>query len=296
MVRIKCHLSTAYHPETDGQTEHDNQEIEAYLRIFINYHQNNLNQWCSMMEFSFNNRIHSATGYSPFFLEHGYHPYTGIELLRDKNPRSKGWVESLSQTRENANASLKLANEAMKRSFDKHRNESREYQKGDWVWLEGMNVRTAHPSKKLDILCHGPYIVEEKVGSSSYRLQLPKDKGWNKKHPVFNEKLLKPYFTPKFEIQESQHRPPPEIVDDHEEFEVKTIIDSRKRGCGIEYLVHWKGYSNDEDTWEPRTNVGHAQDLIDQFHKDHLTKLKPIRQLKGVVLRMTDTITGKGSL
>ena len=71
LLGIKTSLSTAYHPQTDGQTERVNQEIEQFLRLFVNYHQNDWVEWLSIAEFSFNNKIHSATHYSPFYLDNG---------------------------------------------------------------------------------------------------------------------------------------------------------------------------------------------------------------------------------
>ena len=68
---ITRHLSTGYHPETDNQTERANQEVEAYLRLFTNYLQDNWSEWCAVMEFSYNNRVHSMTKQSPFFVDHG---------------------------------------------------------------------------------------------------------------------------------------------------------------------------------------------------------------------------------
>ena len=67
-------LSTAYHPQTDGQTERVNQELEQYLRMYINHHQDDWVDWISMAEFAHNNRTHSATGTSPFYVTSGFHP------------------------------------------------------------------------------------------------------------------------------------------------------------------------------------------------------------------------------
>ena len=89
---VQWHLSTGYHPKTDRQTERANQEVEAYLRLFANYLQDNWSEWCAIMEFSYNNRVHSMTKQSPFFVDHGYHPYTGTELQRDEVPLATEWV------------------------------------------------------------------------------------------------------------------------------------------------------------------------------------------------------------
>jgi len=61
ILGIKTKLSTAYHPQTDGQTEQVNQEIEQYLRIFVSHRQNDWPEWITCAEFGYNNKIHTAT-------------------------------------------------------------------------------------------------------------------------------------------------------------------------------------------------------------------------------------------
>ena len=104
------------------------------------------------MEFSYNNQIHSMTKQLPFFVERSYHPYTGTELQRDQVPSATEWVNRLSKARQEAEAALALAKAAMKQQFDKHRSESRDYKPGDLVWLEGTNIKTQQPAKKLNHL------------------------------------------------------------------------------------------------------------------------------------------------
>ena len=79
LLGIKLTPSTTYHPQTDGQTEHVNQEIETYLRVFINHHQDDWADWLPLAEFSYNNRIHAATHRTPFKLDTGQHPRMGTE-------------------------------------------------------------------------------------------------------------------------------------------------------------------------------------------------------------------------
>lgn len=71
---IKQCFSTAYHPQTDGETEHVNQELEQYLRAFCNYRQNNWAKFLLFAEFAHNSAQHSATGQTPFYLLMGFHP------------------------------------------------------------------------------------------------------------------------------------------------------------------------------------------------------------------------------
>ena len=101
------------------------------------------------MEFSYNNKVHLAMKYSPFYLDHGYHLFTGNEILwQSEYPATDKWVETLQRNWENVEAALKLANEAMKLQFDKHRNEAIEYKKGQLVWLDTKHIKSLRPTKK----------------------------------------------------------------------------------------------------------------------------------------------------
>ncbi len=74
MLDIEQRLPTAYHPETDGQTERTNMTLEQYLRIFVNYDQDDWEEWLPLSEFVYNNTSSDATGLSPFFANKGFHP------------------------------------------------------------------------------------------------------------------------------------------------------------------------------------------------------------------------------
>jgi len=88
---------------------------------------------------------------------------------------------------------------------------------------------------------------------------------------VFNEIFLTPYKSPTFPTQQSQQPPPlPEIVDDHEEYEVQEIMDSKLYRGKIRYLVKWTGYEERHHwTWEPLGNLANAQQAIEKFHRTH---------------------------
>jgi hypothetical protein len=86
ILKISRKLSSSYHPQTDGQTEHTNQTLEQYLRCFINYKQDDWIDFLYMAEFSYNNSIHSSTGYTPFFANTGCHPHSiMLEYVEDSN-------------------------------------------------------------------------------------------------------------------------------------------------------------------------------------------------------------------
>src|SRR3954468_15477039 len=82
MLGVKGNPSTAYQPQTNGQTERVNQEIKRYLHIYINHHQTNWVVWLSITEFFYNDKIHSLTKQLPFFMNHGQHPRKGVNTSK----------------------------------------------------------------------------------------------------------------------------------------------------------------------------------------------------------------------
>jgi hypothetical protein len=191
LLRIKGSLSTAYHPQSDGQTEHVNQEMEIYLRIFINFHQNDWTEWLSLATFSWNAKINPITKRSPFEMAHGRQPRLGMEPTRQhSNERIQGAnevVERMKRVKEETEAALKAAAEDMKRYYDaRHRPE--EFKPGDHVWLNAKDLITERPSKKLDHKRLGPFKIIRKISELAYELKLPPS---FKIHPVISASRLK---------------------------------------------------------------------------------------------------------
>lgn len=90
-LKIKSKLSTAFHPQTDGQTERQNQTLEQYLRSYINYEQDIWVYWLPMAEFAYNNSVQKSTGMTPFFAMSGYHPTANVDTAEpadDKTPQA----------------------------------------------------------------------------------------------------------------------------------------------------------------------------------------------------------------
>ena len=264
LLNIEGNPSTAYHPQTDGQTEHINQEIEQYLRIFINFHQNNWSDWLALVEFSYNDKVHSATGYSPFFINHGAHPYKGVEPHRKSHVSSVDeFVDKMKLVREEAEAALKNSTTMMKKYYDQKRGKSLDYKEGDSVWLEGKNIKTLRPMQKLGDKRYGPFKILKKVGATSFKLDLPG--GWRKIHPVFNEVLLSPYHSPQFPSQQQRLSPPPVVIGEEPEWEVESILQAKVSGRGkVSYLVQFKGYPEPE--WLPPENLYNATDEVAKFY------------------------------
>ena len=261
LLGIKTSASTAYHPQTDGQTERVNQEIEQYLRLFVNDHQDNWMDWLPTCEFSYNNRIHSSTHFSPFMINNGMNPRLGTEPVTETKLQAvEDFITRMNKVREETESALKHAAEDMKRFYDINHGDDIEYNVGDQVWLNAEKIKTGRPSKKLDVKRLGPYRISEKVGNNAYRLKLPANM---RIHPVFHASRLMPYTGSK------QRAPPgPTIVDGNDEWDVEKIMDSRVKDGQLEYLVHWEGYPHEEDTWEPVDNVlPNSKKLVNEFHR-----------------------------
>ncbi|MBW0579584.1 hypothetical protein O181_119299 [Austropuccinia psidii MF-1] len=83
-LKISRDISTAFHPETDGQTERVNQILEQYLWMYVSYHQDDWNNWLPLAEFSYNNAEHSSTKQSPFFTINRINPsFDSIHISQD---------------------------------------------------------------------------------------------------------------------------------------------------------------------------------------------------------------------
>ena len=273
LLKIKRNLSTAYHPETDGQTERVNQVLEQYLRMYVSYHQDDWDSWLPLAEFAYNNAEHSSTKQSPFFTNYGRHPRFDSIQIKDASPAGQ-LISTIRKTQDQLKIELEKAVRRFKRYADDKRIKPPEFNIGDSVWLSSRNIQSTRPTKKLSEKWLGPFKILEKIGFSSFKLQLP-DR-WKSVHPVFHISLLEP-------VQPSsipgRHQPPPDPVEveDHEEYEVSQILDSKIRYGKLHYLVEWKGYlnSSDQTTWEPAENLENAQDLVRDFHRLYPIKPRP---------------------
>ena len=151
------------------------------------------------------------------------------------------FVERMERIRKEAGAALERAARDMKTFYDRHHKEAPEFQPGDKVLLEGENLRTNQPAKKLDHRRFGPFKVEKKIGERAYCLKLPAT--W-KVHPVFHISKLLPYHRGS---TTTVSPPPPDIVEGEPEQEIENILDKRVRRGKTQYLVKWHGFPVEEN-------------------------------------------------
>jgi hypothetical protein len=267
LLGIKTTPSTAYHPQTDGQTERVNQEIETYLRVFVNHRQDNWADWIPIAEFSYNNRVHSATHHTPFELDTGQHPRMGSEPTRPSLVEAADdFVSRMMQMQDEAKAALMHAAEEMSKYYDRGRAKAPEYRVGDQVWLSAQNYSTDRPTKKLDHKWLGPFKVLKIISRAALKLQLTaKERGI---HPVVSVSNIRKYHSDRIPERPTYQMPGPTLINGEEEYEVEEILDSNHIRGGLHYYVRWKGYPSSENSWIPAHNV-HAPDLVMEFHRLH---------------------------
>jgi transposase InsO family protein len=263
LLGIELAHSTAYHPQTDGQTERVNQEIEQYIRLFVNHHQDDWHDLMPTCEFAYNNHVHSSTQQTPFYLDTGRHPRMGFEPQLTSNVESVNeFRDRMKNSLEEAKAALTKAKEDYALYYNRRHTPAPEFKAGDKVYLDAADIRTDRPTKKFDALRYGPFKVLAKVGSSSYRLQLPSS--MSRLHPVFPVVKLTPVPADPFPARRGPPPPPPVVVDGEREYEVEEILDSRRRWNRVEYLIKWKGYPSSENSWRAHHQV-HADQQIRKF-------------------------------
>ena len=136
----KRQLSTAYHPQTDGQMERINQEIGMFLRHYMNYQQDDWMNWLATVEFQYNDKKHAAKGRTPFKLNFGRHPWKGDLMVQTEIPQVEEFMKELQKSWEQATNTMEEAQKKMKKQFDKKRRNPQGLKVGDNVWLENKNI------------------------------------------------------------------------------------------------------------------------------------------------------------
>lgn len=251
LLACKRRLSTAFHPQTDGQTERQNQNLEHYLRAFCHKDQLDWLYKLPLAEFTYNTAKHSATGETPAYLLLGYYPTlpgTDKITLRHMNNNAIQRIQTMHEARELAAKTLRESSDSYHKWYNNKR-QKKTFKVGDWVFISTKHLQLRRPSRKLAEKYAGPYQIEEVIGNSgiAYKLRLPSSV---KIHPVFNVTNLEEY--------RSRDNAPTEPIDNpfmaEETFEVEKILMHKKRGRGCIYYVKWKGWSDDHNTWQKKSD------------------------------------------
>jgi hypothetical protein len=279
---MKLHFTSGYHPQGDGQTERTNQTLEQYLRCYCNYQQDNWSDLLPLAEFAYNNAPSATTGISPFFANKGYHPNLAIHPERDlTSAHAQELAVDLDQLHQELRKEIARAQLRYQGPADARRSPAPEFKEGTQVFVKSDYFNTTRPSRKLSEKNFGPYEVMTAVGTQSFVLRLPE--AFRAVHPVFHVSMLEP-ATPNTIPNRVQPPPPPVEIDGEPEFEISEILDSKidkRRLCKLLYLIRWAGYegTDEETSWLPASELGHALEIVENFHKSYPDKPGPLADL-----------------
>lgn len=281
-LQIQAKLSTAYHPETNGQTERFNAVMEQYLRCYVAYRQDDWSKWLPLVEFTANNHDSSPTSISPFVANYGFNPRFTMapSVTTDSStPNSRAQLKVANQfadTMMQISTYLHEEITAAQQYYEEQANTQRAlalaYQPGDEVFLLASNINSKQPSKKLDWKKLGHFKIIRAINPYTYLLNLPHTMRIS---PVVHTSLLRPAADDPVPGQ-TNLPPPPIIVNEAEEWEVKSIVKSRLN-CSkrrFKYLVKWLGYP--DATWEPKENIISTAALVNQFYHAYPNKPRPV--------------------
>ena len=258
-------FSTAFHPETDGQTERTNRVLEEVLRHFIDGDHKNWEDLLPLAAFAMNNAKSSTTGETPFYLNHGSHPHTPISLGLPEGqlPTLDVVFQEMDSTLTRIRELIKSAQDRQKEYADTRFRRPHTFKSGDQVMLSTRNLKFKQGVKKFHPKFIGPFTITEMVGGSNNaaRLSLP---ATYRIHPVFHVSLFKPY---KADASSKPLPPEPTVEDGVPYYKVERILSSRIKRVGKrklqEFLIKWLGYDDAHNSWEPRKNL--TDDLLKDF-------------------------------
>ncbi|GJP30443.1 hypothetical protein CLOM_g1710 [Closterium sp. NIES-68] len=249
LLGTKLAMSSAYHPQTDGQTERLNQIVEQLLRAAC---KDEISKWdlhLPVLEFAYNNTTHAATGQTPFFLCYGRHPLTLQKPTTSATVQpAHDFITTMHQLWDRTHKRLLDIQQQQKRQADRHRNDHT-ITVGDQVLLDTRNLDIGHlPSKLRPRFC-GPFLI----------------------HNAFHVQLLKPYRDPNTIFVGRQPPPPPPVLVQNEpEYEVESVLAHRRRRNGtVKLLIRWKGYDPSEDSWVPEYDMGNARRPLHDYLCGH---------------------------
>jgi len=166
--------------------------------------------------------------------------------------------------------------EEIKKFVDKRQKKGEEYRVEDLVLLSTKDLKWQMKGRRLEKLTEyfvGPYKVKGIISSNTIELELPKS---IKIHSVVNMSTVQLY---KLQVEEQKKIPPKlVIIEGEEEFEIEKILNKRTVRGKEKFLVRWKSYTAEEDTWENKENLENAKELVEEFEREYGEEAKKLRQ------------------
>lgn len=278
-------MSTAFHPQTDGQTERANRTLEEMLRSYVSVQQRDWDEHLVAAELAFNASKHASTGFTPFYLNGGREVSVPLDLAIEeartiRQPDAAARIQQLHRDLETAKQHLLKAQQQQAHHADKHRREVR-FQVGDEVLLSTAHLKLiggGDRTAKFSYKYIGPFKIKRVVNNNAYELSLPPQM---QIHPVLNVSRLKAYHDGRIAFPlriPADTRPPPAATSsDGDEYEVESILAKRGKGARTQYLVRWKGWPLWEATWESQQSVAAAAQAVSDFESAAARQLHTVQ-------------------
>ena len=266
----KLNISTAHHPQTDGQTERTNRTLEQIIRCYVNPLHNNWLDYLYLAEFAFNSQVSASTSMTPFMANYGFTPAAPADVsLPSTSTPPSNLEEHISRLQELHKFATSVVTEAHARQAA-YANRSRlpvPFRVGDKVKITAQPLTfLQQPCPKFRNRFVGPVKIIEQVSPVAFKVQLPPGA---KCHDIFHTSRLEKWTTDA-EYQRSSSQPPPLISDPAAEFVVDKIIDVdfNRNMTGLLFQVKWAApYDADEhDSWEPLRGLTKLS-ALDDFMK-----------------------------
>jgi hypothetical protein len=270
LLDTKLAMSTAFHPQTDGQTEIMNRSLEQMLRAYTNECQDNWDTLLPYAEIAYNNSRNSSTGYSPFYVNYGEEINLPSNLLADEinstNATVEDIVNDIQTTLKFVDANLQKAQDRQKKYADLDRREE-SFKVNDRVLLDTADITFTTGSKKLLDKFIGPYKIIEVISATAYKLELPPR--LSRLHPVFHvSKLRAALESNSFPGRVQMNRPAPELLDGEDAWYIEEIVGKKLIKGKLHYLVKWENYPTYENTWESAIKLNkQAKEHVDYYEK-----------------------------
>jgi hypothetical protein len=263
-MNIKQSLTAPYHPQSDGLSEYAIKMVKNYLRMFVDYWQDD---WAALLPFAtltINTHRNDATRTDAFTLSKGRNARLPTTITKNlKEESAQQWIDRFHGNILEAQAAIRIAKEDLIETTAPHQRTAT-FKIGDRVLVKADHWITGRPNKKLDQKWLGPYVIEKEITPGhTYRLHLPKNRKLN---ATVNVDRLRPF------VPDAHGRPLPRVtlhVRGEEAWTPDDIINSRinENQGAIELLIRWKERPNPESyTWEPYERIkAIAPELIEQW-------------------------------
>lgn len=282
---VKFNMSSANHPQTDGQTERANRTVEEILRCYVSPHHDDWDEYLPTLEFAYNDSLHASTGVTPFYALYGRHPHSPLSLYFPpaRKLQEKESVTEFAERMQSLYREVRLAIQKAQVRQTEYANRTRShkvFKVGDKVWLDSAYRRShmtvVNAKQKLNPRWLGPFKVKRVISDVVYELEL--SFAYQKIHPVVHVSFLKEHKDGDEKFPGRPGRvppPPPEEIEGEKHYPVSSFLNHRYsspyRGVSyLQWLVRFEGYGEVFDEWLFDDDV--KEDLDAKTYAEHREK------------------------